>query len=160
MEINAISSSYEMKIADQAVRHSREVQELTRKNRKEREANVLVKRELKSLQAECRQLKHTTEQMKQQMAKVEVQATRRINRAELWNEFRVRRLKNKLEKAVAGYPLDEVRKAGEELWTMTADPIFDADDTQPERFEYYRFEESPSEPPDEPVDSKAEESTV
>jgi hypothetical protein len=160
MEINAISSSYEMKIADQAVRHSREVQDLTRKNRKEREANVLVKRELKSLQAECRQLKHSNEQMKQQMARVEAQASRRINRAELWNDFRVRRLKNKLEKAVAGYPLDEVRKAGEELWTMTADPIFDADDTETGRFEYYRFEESPSEPSEEHIDSKAEESTV
>jgi hypothetical protein len=158
VEINALSASYEMKIADQAVRHSREVQDLDGKRRREREANALVKRELKSLEDECRELKRSSEQMKKQMKRVEERASRRIRCAELWNDIRVRRLKSKLEKAVAGYPLDEVRQAGEELWTMTADPAFDADDMDSDRFEYYRFEESPSDPEEEPEEGMTEKS--
>jgi hypothetical protein len=158
VEINALSASYEMKIADQAVRHSREVQDLTGKRRREREANALVKRELKTLEDECRDLKRSSEQMKKQMKRVEERASRRIRCAELWNDIRVRRLKSKLEKAVAGYPLDEVRQAGEDLWSMTADPVFDADDMDSDRFEYYRFEESLSDTEEEPEESMTEKS--
>jgi hypothetical protein len=158
VEINALSASYEMKIADQAVRHSREVQDLAGKRRREREANALVKRELKTLEDECRDLKRSSEHMKKQMKRVEERASRRIRCAELWNDIRVRRLKSKLEKAVAGYPLDEVRQAGEELWSITADPVFDADDMDTERFEYYRFEESLSDNEEAPEEGMTEKS--